>query len=123
MHFPRLFVLIVLFVTLSACQVQTTSPPSTEVQISDLPTEIVAEPGISMDPFEVDLTDLEVFKPGLIEEIIYNGPLAAREETKQTLLNAYPDDLTVKLIQFAGNGAGQIQSLSSRPSCTSCSSW
>ncbi len=68
MHILRLFVLSVLLVALSACRV-TSSPPPTAVQISDFPTEIAPEAGISMDPFEVDLTDMEVFKPGLIEDM------------------------------------------------------
>lgn len=46
-------------------------------------------------------------RPALIGHL-YHQALAT--QVKRTLLNAYPDDLTVKLVHFTGNGAGQIHS-------------
>jgi hypothetical protein len=101
MHILRLFVLSVLLVALSACRV-TSSPPPTAVQISDFPTEIAPEAGISMDPFEVDLTDMEVFKPGLIEDM---HPILVEHADK----TIYRMDWTISppygLDHFTGPGA------------------
>lgn len=68
MNFNKVMLLSILVLIVVACQNQTTNmTPSLSPQTQILP-EITPSEGVSMNPFEVDLSHLKLFEIGLIEE-------------------------------------------------------
>jgi len=68
MNYKKVILLSILVSIVAACQNQTPNViPSPSPQTQILP-EITPPEGVSMNPFEVDLSDLKPFESGLIEE-------------------------------------------------------